>query len=78
MPTRDDSLATRRGYLVLAGGTRIETAEPRLPVTEALVPGRYQFQLVVTDDAGNQSGPALAEVIVVARPGRGPARRLPQ
>jgi len=134
MPTRDDSLATRRGYLVLAAlllallagnaeaqnptaalsapgqvpagqaftldgsrsldvapgrivryawtnlarNTTLETAEPRLQVTEALAPGRHRFQLVVTDDAGNQSDPALIEVVVVARPGRGPARRLPQ
>ena len=66
----------RYTFTNLTRGTTIATTEPRLQVTEALPPGRHQFQLVVTDDAGNQSDPALIEVIVAARPVRAPARRL--
>jgi hypothetical protein len=32
---------------------------------EPLVPGVYDFQLVVNDDSGNQSSPTIARVIIV-------------
>jgi hypothetical protein len=50
-------------------GQTVKTAEPTVEVTVSpnspLPPGRHRFQLVVVDDSGNQSEPAIAEVIVV-------------
>ena len=49
-------------------GTPIETTESSIEVTvdpaRPLAPGRHRFQLVVADDSGNQSAPAVVEVIV--------------
>lgn len=42
---------------------KIETRTPQVEV-DALPAGRYVFQLVVTDDAGNDSRPARIEIIV--------------
>ena len=44
--------------------TRVVTTEPRLTVKEPLAPGRYQFQLVVTDETGSESKAAAANVVV--------------
>ena len=50
-------------------GQPVVTAEPTVQVTVSptapLAPGRHRFQLVVVDDSGNQSEPAVAEVIVI-------------
>src|SRR4028119_183001 len=47
-------------------GTPIETTEPTVEVTvdpqTPLRVGRHRFQLVVTDDSGNQSLPDTAEI----------------
>ena len=45
----------------------IETAEPRIEVTNALKPGRHRFRLVVVDDSGNESQPDLVDIIVLDR-----------
>jgi hypothetical protein len=49
-------------------GQPVETEEPVVEVAvdpeNPLPPGRHVFQLVVFDDAGNQSAPDLVEVIV--------------
>jgi hypothetical protein len=42
---------------------KIETRTPQVEVA-ALPAGRYVFQLVVTDDAGNDSRPARIEILV--------------
>lgn len=51
-----------------AVGEKIETSDPLIEVTitpETLLPvGAHRFQLVVTDDSGNASEPAIIEVIV--------------
>lgn len=48
--------------------TTVEADEPLLEVVadgdSRLAPGKHVFQLVVTDDAGNQSAPASVTVIV--------------
>ena len=50
-------------------GQDVRTQDPTVEVTISpqtpLPPGRHRFQLVVIDDAGNQSEPAVAEVIVI-------------
>lgn len=47
----------------------VVTATPNIEVTstgaDALKPGRHNFQLIVVDDAGNQSKPTIASLIVV-------------
>ncbi len=49
-------------------GTAIETTEPTIEVTvtaaSPLAPGRYRFQLTVSDDSNNRSLPDVVEVIV--------------
>lgn len=49
-------------------GTPIETNEPTIEVTVAaaspLAPGRYRYQLIVTDESNNRSLPDTVEVIV--------------
>jgi hypothetical protein len=47
-------------------GTKIETSENVIEVTlEAAVhPGKHRFQLVVVDEAGTESMPAVAEVVI--------------
>jgi hypothetical protein len=49
-------------------GEPIETREPEIEVTvtpaSPLPAGRNRFQLVVVDDSGNESAPAVVEVIV--------------
>lgn len=57
--------------------TREHRRRTRSPVVkvEPLPPGRYRFELVVTDTAGNDSAPAQVEVIVEpAQMPRGPTR----
>lgn len=48
--------------------TQVKTNEPRLEVlasaSASLPPGKHVFQLIVTDDAGNDSGTASVTVIV--------------
>ncbi len=50
-------------------GQTIRTQDPTVEVTvtrnSPLPVGRHRFQLVVIDDSGNQSTPAIAEVIVI-------------
>jgi hypothetical protein len=50
-------------------GQTITTTEPTVEVTvspsDPLSPGQHRFQLVVRDDAGNESAPALVEIVVV-------------
>jgi hypothetical protein len=38
------------------------TTEPVIQVDAGLVPGTYRFQLIVVDDAGNRSAPAVQTV----------------
>lgn len=49
-------------------GTRVETSDNVIEVTvtpnAVIPPGVHHFQLVVVDDAGNESAPAVAEVVV--------------
>lgn len=49
-------------------GTPVETADPTIEFTvdpaAPLAPGRHRVQLVVTDDAGNDSQPDTVEFIV--------------
>lgn len=49
-------------------GTPVETTTPSIEVTvdtQAPLPiGKHRFQLVVTDDSGNQSVPDVVEVVV--------------
>lgn len=49
---------------VLTPGKPIEQAGPRLLIENRLKPGRYRFQLVVTDTAGLESAPAELVVTV--------------
>lgn len=62
-------------------GTPIETQEPQIEVTfgpdTQLLPGEHRFQLVVVDDAGNQSAPD-AVVVVVQDPGPTAVLEAPQ
>ena len=51
-----------------------ETQRPEVEV-DALPAGRHVFQLIVTDDAGNDSRPARIEILV--RPDPGDTRREP-
>lgn len=50
-------------------GETVRTQDPTVEVTVTanapLPPGRHRFQLVVVDDSGLQSEPAVAEVIVI-------------
>jgi hypothetical protein len=50
-------------------GVPIATSDPRIEVTvtpaSPLPAGRHRFQLVVTDDAGNESEPAFVEIVVI-------------
>jgi hypothetical protein len=43
----------------------IDTRTPRIEVDPGLPPGTYQFALVVIDDAGNESLPAVRTITVV-------------
>jgi hypothetical protein len=49
-------------------GRAVETVENHVQVTptpgEPLRPGRHVFQLVVEDQAGNRSAPAILEIII--------------
>lgn len=45
----------------------VETMRPTVVVDGGLEPGRYRFQLVVVDAAGNRSRPAYAVVTVAPR-----------
>jgi hypothetical protein len=44
--------------------TNTPDVEVTVSPTSPLPPGRHRFQLVVQDDSGNSSEPAVAEVIV--------------
>ena len=50
-------------------GQPVTTTDPRVEVTlsqaAALGAGRHRFQLVVVDDSGNASEPAMVDVIVI-------------
>lgn len=50
-------------------GVPVSTTDPRIEVTvspaDALPVGRHRFQLIVTDDAGNESAPAVVDVVVI-------------
>jgi hypothetical protein len=45
--------------------TSTSAVEVTVSATAPLAPGRHRFQLVVVDDAGNQSEPATTDVVVV-------------
>lgn len=45
----------------------IVTQEPVIVVDAGLPPGRYLFQLVAIDEAGNESQPNIKEVIVLPK-----------
>ncbi|MCX7277293.1 MAG: hypothetical protein NTZ15_08195 [Burkholderiales bacterium] len=45
--------------------TTESSVEVTVSATSPLPPGRHRFQLIVTDDSGNQSEPATVDVIVV-------------
>lgn len=51
---------------------RLRTRRPTVRV-DPLPPGRYRFELVVTDTAGHDSAPAQVEVVV--EPARTPRAR---
>jgi len=50
-------------------GQPVSTQDPSVEVTVTptapLPPGAHRFQLVVVDDSGNQSEPAVVEVVVI-------------
>lgn len=50
-------------------GQEVKTDVPNVEVTitpgNPLPPGRHRFQLVVVDDAGNESEPAAVEIVVI-------------
>lgn len=50
------------GQTVVTSDSQVEVT---VPVDAPLAPGRHRFQLVVVDDAGNESAPAIAEIIVI-------------
>lgn len=49
----------------LSPGISVTTGDPVLLVENQFTAGQYRFQLVVTDDAGNDSDPA--ELVVTVR-----------
>jgi hypothetical protein len=46
------------------------TPAPTIQVAGMTKPGRYVFRLIVTDEVGISSGPALVTVVVQTLPGR--------
>jgi hypothetical protein len=50
----------------------VRTKNPTVKVEAGLPPGKYRFQLIVTDNQGNQSRPA--ELVVEIRDQRSPVR----
>jgi hypothetical protein len=50
-------------------GTRVETTDNVVEVTVTpatpIAPGTHHFQLIVVDEAGNQSDPAVVPVVVL-------------
>ena len=54
---------------LLVPGEGFATSNPQLHVENLLEPGSYRFQLVVVDDAQNESVPA--DIIVTVTSGRG-------
>jgi|GEM_PF-1724833 len=52
---------------VFTPNTPITTRVPEVAVENKLAPGRYRFQLVVEDEQGNLSQPAI-QVVTVIRP----------
>jgi hypothetical protein len=55
---------------VLTPRKPVTLKEPLLLVENQLPPGRYRFELVVTDDGNNESDPTQLVVIVRDRPTR--------
>ena len=55
---------------VLVPRKPVTIREPQLLVENKLPPGRYRFELVVIDDAKNESDPAQLVVTVQERPTR--------
>ena len=51
---------------VLVPGRGFATSNPQLHVENVLEPGSYRFQLVVVDDAQNESVPADLTVLVTS------------
>jgi hypothetical protein len=49
---------------VFVAGQIVASAVPSVSVDNALKPGSYRFQLVVVDDSGNASAPAMLGVTV--------------
>ena len=45
--------------------TNTSSVEVTIDPSNPLPPGRHRFQLIVEDDAGNQSEPAMVDIIVV-------------
>lgn len=45
--------------------TNTSSVEVTIDPANPLPPGRHRFQLIVEDDAGNQSEPAMVDIIVV-------------
>ena len=50
-------------------GQPVVTSDPRVEVTVSanapLAPGHHRFQLIVVDDSGNESDPAVVDVVVI-------------
>jgi hypothetical protein len=57
---------------VLATSRTVRSETPTLLVENPFAPGSYRFQLVVVDDSGNESVPAVISVEVQPRPIRDP------
>lgn len=64
---------------ILQRNTPIETSTPSLRIENDLAPGRYRVQLVVIDDEGHASAPAIHTITVVERntPDTDPAAAAP-
>lgn len=45
--------------------TDVPTVEVSITPGNPLPPGRHRFQLVVVDDAGNESEPAAVDIVVI-------------
>ena len=54
--------------VVFTPGKSVETRETEITVAGGLQPGIYTFRLVVEDNSGNQSTPALLNVTISAPP----------
>src|SRR5436305_1896106 len=70
-PCWTEHRSERQGETVMANfsvGTKVSTTEDSVSVdvtpAAAIPPGVHHFQLIVVDDAGNESDPATAQVVV--------------